>query len=488
MRSVSLFNRHSNIQIYRTAMKEADRTQDESQTTPDENRSQESETQELSPWIRLLIFTVLAVIGNLFVYALLTKTYVEVPGADLKAIWNAQTEEGRSSLLAFCVTLPIGILMVFYGLIETGRRSWMPFAIGLAVAVVLNGSLLTLVLMELTEIEKLSLWFFATVPLGLLSAAIGLLLSLKNHTVVQTFLCLIAGTAFAFLVTLTFPIILFSLAMYLKKNRDMEFFEVWAEGPNLYNFFILNVYPIFFQILPGLLFVRKKAKKERKAEKKKFKKVDNPTYVTSIDIDKLKIGDVILTGKDSWGHSMPIQASNLLSNGEQNRYWSHATIYSGNGNIIEAQSNGKGVIETPLADHYFEGDFRLLVLRHNHLSEECLENVVDYCREKRDLECDYDTWGVSFYALCAMVPPALSGWLEEGVAGKIFNVDHAYFCSELIAEAFEKKAQKLFNRSAWRVKPLDFRFNPLFSVVDCNFQRIPVNDTARIEHEQRMAL
>lgn len=450
--------------------------------------SANDERPEMAPWKRFVIFLILAIVSNLFVSFLVQQHYQHFPELSWQQRWDAQTEEAKSSLLALFASIPIGVFLIFYGLVQVGRRTWVPFAVGIAIATLLNVSLLVVVLMELVEIEKLSLWFFVTVPLGILAAAIGLLLSLKNHTVVQTFLCLIAGTAFAFIVTVFFPFILYSLAMHLKKNRDMKFFDVWREGPNLYNFLILNVYPIFFQILPSLLFVRKQASIEKKQEKKKYKKVENPSFESRLDIDKLKIGDVILTGKESWRHSMKIQASNLLSNGEQNRFWSHATIYSGNGNIIEAQSNGKGVIETSLQDHYFQGDFQLRVLRHNYLSEPELSKVVGYCREKVDEECEYDTWGVTFYTLCALVPPMLSGWLEEEIAGKIFNVDHAYFCSELIAEAFEKQGYKLFARAAWRVKPLDFLFNPLFTEVDCNFERIPLNDTAKIELEQRMAL
>lgn len=455
-------------------------------TEPKDSASEEPVI--MAPWKRFVIFVLLALIGNVVVAILVQKHYQHFPDLDWAGRWEAQTEEAKSSLLAMFASIPIGVFFIFYGLVQVGRRTWVPFAIGIAVATVLNASLLLVVMMEFVDVEKLSLWFFATVPIGVIAAAIGLLLSLKNHTVVQTFLCLIAGTAFAFLVTIFFPIILYNLAMYLKRNRDMEFFEVWREGPNLYNFLILNMYPIFFQILPSLLFVRKQAVIEKKYEKKKFKKVDNPAYHSRLNIDKLKVGDVILTGKDSWQHSMKIQASNLLSNGEQNRHWSHATIYTGNGKIIEAQSNGKGVIETDLEEHYFHGDFQLRVLRHDYLTEQELQKVVGYCREKVDQECAYDTWGVTFYTVCALVPPMLSGWLEEEIAGKIFNVDHAYFCSELIAEAFEKRGYKLFARAAWRVKPLDFLFNPIFTEVDCDFERIPLNDTAKIELEQRLAL
>lgn len=310
-----------------------------------------------------------------------------------------------------------------------------------------------------------------TVPIGIFIIAFGIILSLKDNLMLLTLIRLIQATLFSLLVTLLFPLILFVLACYLKAKRHIKFSEVWKESPQIYHFFILNIYPIFFQILPGLTYVKRNGKMELVQQKKAN---DTTVYESSLNLAKMERGDIILTGQESWNHSIPIQASNILSNGEAHRYWSHVALYIGDGKVIEAQSDGRGVTETVIADYFFKKGHRLKVLRHRYMLPHEYDEVIAFCEEKRNMACPYDRWGVSFYALANLIPPMLSGWLEEEFAEKFFNVKDAYFCSELVADAFTAAGHNLFFRKSWRVKPLDFAFNPLFMEVDCDYQRMAV--------------
>jgi len=91
----------------------------------------------------------------------------------------------------------------------------------------------------------------------------------------------------------------------------------------------MNVNPVFFAILPELLSVQSRGRKEVKQWKGKV-----PRWRSDLNIDALKVGDVILTGVNEWGVAAPIQASNILSSSERekDRYWCHTAIYIGDGN------------------------------------------------------------------------------------------------------------------------------------------------------------
>lgn len=430
---------------------------------------QKAENPFLRGLNRILLFTTLAVGINALVYWQLT---LHVQHINWEGAQEDLTPQGQFWFSAFLMSAPLGIVLVVFGLAWGALRAWMPFATFLAIGVGIN-----LVLgLAVMQVDSLKIWFALTIPVGLFLAAVGLVWSLKESLVIRTTLRLLLATAFAVIVTLLFPFILIAAGLYVRKRRDVTFFEVWAQGPELYCFFIVNVYPIFFQVLPGLNLVRHKARLEALELRRKFHKVKAPVFHSRIDLESLQIGDVILTGKESWSNSIPIQTSNLLSNGEKYRYWTHAAIYAGNGKVIEAQSDGRGVTETDLTEYFFKGGYKLMVLRHQFLFPHELEEVVRYCQEKQELKCAYDMWGVSFYALASLIPPMLSGWLEGDFAEKFFNVHDSYFCSELVAEAFLAQGWDLFHRKSWRVKPLDFVFNPMFKEVDCQYSLFAVDE------------
>jgi kynurenine formamidase len=458
-------------------------------------------------------------------------------------------------LKIFLFTIPLGLIIMMFGFIRGPLRYLVPLLVGLAIATGLNHILLLIIWEDSKAFSPW--WFIASSLLGVIAIVWGGLKTVKQSVLLRTGLHLTAATALALLVTLLFPFILGGLAIYLNRKRDIPYSEFFGEAGNFYNFLIMNIYPICFQIVPAIRMVKQKGKSEEKLNKKKYRKTETPVYHSELDFSKLQVGDVLLSGKPSWRNSAPIQASNILSSDEVYRFWSHCLIYAGSRpdeksnpdapkrNIVESQSNGKGVQEIDLLTgekviyeqgegtdevtvksftgeekrnfnydeagnrkqfteeqiekfserekqllfekSYLENGYYLMVLRPRYVDSETLERVVEFCRQKDIKGCGYDTWGVTFYSLCALVPPMLSGWLESRMAEKMFNVNGAYFCSELVADAFVNEKQQLFDRSPWRVKPLDFRLNPMFEEIDCGYRRIPVNESAKQEVAEQIA-
>ncbi|MEI8011627.1 MAG: hypothetical protein WCI27_03975 [Candidatus Omnitrophota bacterium] len=241
------------------------------------------------------------------------------------------------------------------------------------------------------------------------------------------------------------------LSIYLRMKKGISLKEFWKHVPNIYVSMISSIYPLVFLGFPALRLMAKNAGKG-----------SGGTAPFIIDTAKLQPGDVILTGKERTG---AIQLANILSAGIEHCQWTHACIYIGDEKVIEAQANGKGVIQTNLRTFYLDQGYRLKVLRHKFLPVDKMSKVLAYCAQEKDKNASYDTWGVSFYVLAAMIPPMFSAWLDGDFAEKFFDVRDAYFCSELIADAFKAADCAVFGEKSWRVKPLDFAFNPVFHEV-----------------------
>lgn len=255
------------------------------------------------------------------------------------------------------------------------------------------------------------------------------------------------------LLYLPFSVVIF--APYLKYKKNISFGEFWKVSDNIFISILSTIYPFVFLGWPTFCMIKRNAKNEN---------IKNETE--QIDIDKIKRGDVLLTGKESWNYSKPIQLSNILSSGIENRYWTHACIYIGDGKVVEAQAGGKGVIETNLNDNYIKKGYKIKILRHKFLPEKTIDDVIEYCREEERKNTSYDKWGVSFYVLASTIPPMFSGWLDDDFADKFFNIKDAYFCSELAADAFKEQGRPVFGMKSWRVKPLDFALNPFFEEIN----------------------
>jgi hypothetical protein len=356
-------------------------------------------------------------------------------------------------------------------------KHWRPFATAFAVSLVVNAALVTLGQLDIGL--GWAPWLMVlTVPVALGWMGFALVQGVTGSPIVRVLFRMILAMGVTAVVTLLFPLIVLLGAVSLKLKRGVKITDTIAGAPDLYEFLIMNINPIFFVILPELLIVQGKGRSEAKRWKGK-----PPRWRSHLEADSLRVGDVILTGVNEWGVAAPIQASNILSSSkkEEDRYWCHTAIYKGNGEIIEAVtephegSDEVGVIVTKLESLFRKGN-RLRVLRHRYLDEASLQRVVDYCQGKAAGKCSYDYWGVSFYALTSLMPPMLSGWLESEFAARVFNVEDAYFCSELIAEAFTANGHDIFGRHPWRVKPLDFAYTPLFREIpaaECGYTHAP---------------
>jgi len=371
----------------------------------------------------------------------------------------------------------LGLTFIVFGLVWSFLKAWKPFAITLGGIVVIAGAFLAFSLLGVGA-GWLIVAALVMAPLAVVALVYSAFLSLKNNLILLTLLRLIGATLLAIVITVLFPFIVVAAGLYLKFNRGMKFSEVWSESPELYNFLMVNIYPVFFSIIPELRSVLKEGAQEKRLQKK----TPAPVYTGHLDVSKLRVGDVILTGVDSWNIAVPIQASNILSSPKrrEERQWCHAAMYVGDGKVIEAQVDPvdperQGVIQTGM-DYFFTRGQALRVFRHQYISEDELKTVVAFCRSKQEAKCQYDTWGVSFYGLAALIPPMLSGWLSSPFAERFFNVKDAYFCSELVAEAYEAAGHDVFKRSAWRVKPLDFAYTPVFREItsEVGFVRTPV--------------
>ena len=172
-------------------------------------------------------------------------------------------------------------------------------------------------------------------------------------------------------------------------------------------------------------------------------------------IEKMKPGDIIVTsqrGIKSLG-SLPIRFGNLFKRGYEYRVWTHAAIYVGNGEIVEAQKSG--IAQKSFADAYLkENDFDFVVLRRISLTEDEAKKAVEFCVKQANTK--YDSRALAYFLLVDLLPPTLSFILESKTLDKCLNTENAYFCSELVAEGLLEAKQYCFDRPPYHVMPVDF--------------------------------
>ena len=179
------------------------------------------------------------------------------------------------------------------------------------------------------------------------------------------------------------------------------------------------------------------------------------------DISVLKNGDIILTGKQSVTYSWYIQLSNVMTRKIKHRFWTHAAMYRGNGLLWEAQP--QGIIERPIQDYMKDG-YIVRAFRHKYLiDEKVIDNAVQFCADQKG--CKYGTRALIFYVFSTFTPSSFNYLFENPFINKICNLDKAYFCSELVADAFETAGYPVSPYDGWRVKPSDFISNPLLEPV-----------------------
>ena len=179
-----------------------------------------------------------------------------------------------------------------------------------------------------------------------------------------------------------------------------------------------------------------------------------------IDVSLLRKGDVILTGTNKNLSSFYIKISNLLTIGMDSKFWTHAALHMGDGKLIEAQP--KGICFNSI-DAYLKNGALVKVYRHKYISDDrALDRLIDFCLEQKKKDCKYGVGGLLFYVLASFLPLNMAFIFDNDKVDKFCNLDNAYFCSELVAEAYEKAGHKIDSYDAWRIKPSYFMENPFF--------------------------
>ena len=173
-----------------------------------------------------------------------------------------------------------------------------------------------------------------------------------------------------------------------------------------------------------------------------------------IDIDSLEVGDIILSttnGPNISGIIRKLTKSAV----------SHASIYIGNGKIIEALESG--VLERFL-DSAMMDDTVTVVFRHQYITPEKAGVIRDYLVKKRKEGAKFDKQALiknlpvqMITSMCTMVAPGLRDKCRN-FAGRIFlgtETNNEFYCSELVFAAYEKAGLKLSNTNPQWTSPED---------------------------------
>ncbi|MDP3791721.1 MAG: hypothetical protein Q8R38_06735 [Candidatus Omnitrophota bacterium] len=179
------------------------------------------------------------------------------------------------------------------------------------------------------------------------------------------------------------------------------------------------------------------------------------------DISVLKKGDIILTGKASLADSWYIQLSNALTRKLKHRFWTHAAIYRGNGMLWEAQP--EGIIEKDI-NIYLKNGYLIRAFRHKYIQDnDVIDKVLKFCEEQKGFK--YGWGGLIFYVVSTFVPISFNFIFENKIVDEWCHMDKAYFCSELIVDAFDEAGHPVSPYDGWRVKPSDFISNPVLEII-----------------------
>jgi len=184
----------------------------------------------------------------------------------------------------------------------------------------------------------------------------------------------------------------------------------------------------------------------------------------AVDVSKLKKGDVLLFGSNANLSSFPIKIANIITGKISSKYWTHAAIHLGDGNLMEATAEG---VHDGDIDHYFKGGRLLKVYRHKYITDsKFFDKLVEFSGKTRDEKYAYDFKGLAFYVLAISLPRTWD-WLilDNALVDRLLRLDEAYFCSEFVADAYKACGAPVSSFDSWRIKPADFITNPMFEEV-----------------------
>ncbi len=189
--------------------------------------------------------------------------------------------------------------------------------------------------------------------------------------------------------------------------------------------------------------------------------------VMSVDdfLSKLRMGDVILVNKSGFDFgSLPIRVANCWKRGYGERLWTHAALYVGNGDVVEAYP--QQIYKRSLRDTYLtSGQYRLMALRRKGMTAEEIERACEFCAAQTSDK--YNFCGLVYFAVYALIPYQLHPFLDLPWIEKLFTVQNSYFCSELVAAGLQNAGEGVycFEEEPARVMPVDFKNRLLFEEV-----------------------
>ena len=182
-------------------------------------------------------------------------------------------------------------------------------------------------------------------------------------------------------------------------------------------------------------------------------------------LTSIKAGDILLTWDMSNSlMSLPIKIGNYFKLGPKSykdRGWTHSAVYIGNGQIVEALLDG--IVRRDLKEAYLNGKFGLKVKRHKNARDEDIKKAIDFYINEPGVK--YDKKGLAYFLLANFVPPQFNFLIDDDYVGKWFNVENAYFCSELVSEGFKRGNIYCFERQPYKVMPIEFDNELLFDNV-----------------------
>ena len=169
-----------------------------------------------------------------------------------------------------------------------------------------------------------------------------------------------------------------------------------------------------------------------------------------VDISKIKKGDLVLTGTNKNIESSFIKISNILTNGMDAKFWTHVAVHIGDGKLIEALPKGIGY--SSIEEYLKKGEI-LKVFRHKHIKDDvALDRVIAFCEKVKEEGCSYGWVGLSFYVLASFLPVSLNFIFDNKLIDRLCNLDKAYFCSELAADAYKEAGHRVTPYDSWRMK------------------------------------
>jgi hypothetical protein len=177
------------------------------------------------------------------------------------------------------------------------------------------------------------------------------------------------------------------------------------------------------------------------------------------DLSALRKGDILLVGKQSIAYDWYLQIPNVLTRRLKHRFWVHAAIYDGEGHVWEAVRSG--VVRREIGVYR---DHLIRAFRHRYLQETAkLDSVVAYCERQRDF--GYGFGGMAFFVCSVLVPVSFNWLFDNPWLDRRLRLDRAYFCSELVVDAYASIGHRISPYDGWRVKPSDFIGNPMLQEV-----------------------